>query len=331
MRIKIQFIVAVLLLSAASMALAVEVKKVEEKTFPLDAGGLVHLEGNEGNMVIVGWDRNEVKLRMTKRAWGRSEREAQDLLEDIEVVVRQGKDRLMIRETRTEGRRNNVFDLFDRRFWDEQGWRSQVVDFELWVPRQVKLRLQGDEGDIDLSGVKGKISIELDEGDINLASLETDDLEIRIDEGDVTLTDCRDSEAGLLKIETDEGRIRIENCRFDEMDLASDEGDLLLDEIAVRRLWITADEGDVEVDLLPIRNGSYRIEVEEGNIELVLDANPQLDVRLRASEGQIESDFDARIRDLEDGEVLETRLGGDANGQLKAMAEEGDIFIRRRR
>ena len=323
---------AILLIVFSAGAMAVEVKKEEVKTVAFKVGGTVHLSALEGNMVVQGWDRDEVQIRMVKRAWGRSEREAQALLDAIEVVIREGNDRLMIRETPSEGqRRHTIFDVFDRDFWEERGWRSQVVDFELRVPRHVQLRLEGDEGDVELSQLQGKISVEMDEGDIHVDSVETDDLEIRIDEGDVSVNGCRDVGGGLLKIDADEGRIRIENCRFDEMDLASDEGDLILTEVTVRRLWLTADEGDVEADFQPVKNGNYRIEVEEGDIELVLAESPELDVKLMAREGQIDSDFRVRVRDLDDGSVMEGQLGGNANGQLKAVTDEGDILIRMRR
>jgi len=325
-------IMLAVVLGISGAALADNVKKEETKTFPMKAGGLIHLTANEGEIIIKSWDRDEVQLRMVKRAWGKSRREAEARLEEIEVAIRHGRERLMIREIVPEHQRNgNILRLFDRDFWEEEGWHSQVVDFELSVPRNINLRIKGDESNVEISDIEGKISIEVDEGDVVLSRVKSADMQIRLDEGDVALVHCEAPEQGIAKLDTDEGRITLEGGRFDEVDLASDEGSLIIDGAEIRRFWLSADEGDVEAIFIPRRDGAYRIEVDEGDIEIGLPASSELKVRLVAEEGRIESAWNLRIREMEDGESAEGSLNGGNNGLLKAVSEEGDIFIRKNR
>ena len=333
MQIKYKFTVLLTgLLIFTGTVKADSVKKEETKTFKMNKGGLIHLSANEGEVIIRGWDKDEVKLHMVKRAWGRGRREAEARLEEIEVAIRENSNRLMIREIVPEHQGSvNVFRLFDRDFWEEEGWHSQVVDFELWVPRQVNLRIKGDESDVDISEVEGKVTVDVDEGDVMLADVRSEEMQIRLDEGDVTLIDCESTDDGLLKVDSDEGRITLRNGRFHEVDLASDEGSLIVDAATIQRFWLSTDEGDVEAFFIPSKGGSYRIEADEGDIEIGLPEASKLQVRLIAEEGHVESAWNLRIRDLDDGESAEGRINGGNNAQLKAVSEEGDIFIRKSR
>ena len=59
-------------LAIANMAWSSDAKKVEEKTFKMKPGGSITLTGDEGNISITSWNRDEVYVKMTKRAYGRN-------------------------------------------------------------------------------------------------------------------------------------------------------------------------------------------------------------------------------------------------------------------
>jgi len=306
----------------------VQVEKVEEKTFMLAFGGTIIVRGNEGSIIIKSWDREQVHLKMTKRAWGRNRREAERLLEEIEVRIQETRNRLNIKEMERYREDNfNFSDLFDGEFWREKGRRSGSVDFELTVPREVQLRLRTDEGDIELSGTKGELTIDVDEGEVNVEDVVSDNVQINVDEGDIYLFKVDDGGDGLWKIDSDEGAIFIEDGRLKEIDASSDEGEIVLRAVHSYRFWLATDEGDIETDFYPEEGGSYRMETDEGDVDISIPENANLEVKLQTYEGRIDSDFDLPIRERGDGEVMVGVLGR-REGTLRAFTDEGDIILK---
>ena len=70
-----RIILFVLLLGCVTFqkANAAEVRKVEEKSFDMPAGGSVTLIGDEGSVNVKSWGKNQVHLRMVKTVWERDE------------------------------------------------------------------------------------------------------------------------------------------------------------------------------------------------------------------------------------------------------------------
>lgn len=325
------FLITVMLISLAATAWSVEVSRSEERTIDFAYGGTISVTADEGDIIIRGWDKEEVHLKITKHAYARSEREAEYILDRIEIRIQESKDRLIIREEHFDSRhRFNFFDVFERDFWREGRWRSAVVDYELMVPRRIEMNLESDEGDVDVNNTEGPMSIEVDEGDVVLESVSSDDLEIRVDEGFVDVNDVEGTSRSYWKMETDEGTIRIENAVVSEMDIGTDEGEIIAENIEVEEFWLSADEGDIEIDFLPAEDGDYRIQTDEGDVDVILPEDANLGVRIRSEEGRIDSDFDLSIRRHNDSETMEGVIGR-KEGSLRATTDDGDIIIRRSR
>ena len=319
------------LAALCSLAWSANAKKVEEKTFRFTAGGDISIYGDEGSIIVTTWDKDEVYLKMTKRAWGRSQKEADELLAHIEVDIRESKGRLVIKELDFRNNtRFNFFDLFDGDFWREKGWRSKQVEFELKVPVNVHLKLRSDEGDVEVTGTNGGLIIAVDEGNVSLETIVSQDLEIQVDEGNVKLIDIRSEDRGYWKMSTDEGAIRIEDGNVDEADIHSDEGNIYLKDITIERFWLSTDEGDIVADFIPKQGGQYRMETDEGDCEIRLSDDLGLHVRIQSDEGRIDTDFDLKCRRLDDGELCEGVIGTTEEGSLRAYTDEGEIFLIKR-
>ena len=320
-----------LILGFTAAAESVEVSKVEEKTFRLSPEGSVSVMADEGSIVVQSWDRDQVKLKITKRVWGRSRREAERIIEAIEVRIQESADRLSIREVDwRRGSDFNFFDLFDSRYWRDRNWGSARVDFELTVPRRIKLKLQGDEGDVEVTGAEGEVNVDVDEGDVDLQDIRASIVDVHVDEGDVDLYKIEAQGQASIRVDTDEGRITVEDCTADELDLSSDEGKIVILDSEVLQFWLVTDEGDIEAEFVPMNGGEYRFETDEGDLEISIPRDVNLHVRLRTDEGRVESDFDLNRRRTEDGEIREGIIGRE-DGSMRAYTSEGDIFLIQRR
>ncbi|MBN2030816.1 DUF4097 family beta strand repeat protein [bacterium] len=322
----------VLLLSTVSNGWSVERSRVEEKQFSMSPGGTVTVTADEGGIDVHTWEREEVYLKMTKRAWGKNDREANRNLDELEVEIREEINHLIVRELDRDrtGGSFHFFDLFDPNFWQEQGNRGGVIDFELIVPENTHLRLRCDEGDVDVSRIQGKMDIEVDEGCVNLEDIVTSQIVVSVDEGDVNIRRINSRDRGMMTLETDEGSIRIEEGQIGEADIGTDEGDILFRNIEVERFWLNTDEGNIEIDFYPLKDGRYRAETDEGDVEVSLPDNANLQVVLQTDEGRIDSDFDLNIQRRDEAERAEGSIGR-GEGTLRLYIEEGDIRLLKHR
>lgn len=310
---------------------AYEVSRKEKKSFKMKPGGQVIVVANEGYVRVTSWDKQEVLLKLTKRAWGRSRRRAEDRLEEIEVQIDHNGNRLSVREVDRHGRRDfHFFDIFNPDRWRE-GWRETQVDFDLTVPRRINLRLETDEGDVEVTETEGDISIEVDEGDVQLERVTSNNIKIEVDEGQVSCyrVSAKNKDQGRISVDTDEGRIRFDEGEFGRAEIASDEGDVIINDIKMLTGYVHTDEGDIELEAQIYANGRFRLSSDEGDIFIVLPDDSNLRVNLETEEGHIRTDFPLSIEKEEEGQRGRGTIGRD-KARLDVYTEEGDIILEKR-
>lgn len=305
---------------------AYEETSVEQKSFEMKPGGSIIVISDEGNISVNSWESNEVKLVMKKRAWARSKSEAKELLKKLEIEIEHTAN-LSIRQVKFYDERHFSFwDIFDPDNWGKHNW-SVTVDFELTVPRQSDLRLETDEGDVDVTDILGDLEIAVDEGNVELKDIEYNHINVKIDEGDF---DCYNlmGDGGRINLETDEGTIRLEKGKVTKLLADCDEGDIYLKDIELGNCELNTDEGDIEARMSLQPQGKYRLSTDEGNVRIYLSKNINLDVKLETAEGDIDTDFDLTITELDDGERARGTIG-DGSAQLEVYTDEGDIILER--
>jgi len=307
-----------------------EVKEVEKKSFRLEPGGTVKIAADEGYVRLTTWERPEVSVTMTKYGRGRSKREAQRRLDEIDVRLEQRGNRLTIRERGPGDRSFSLFDLFDPDTWSELSGRSAWVDFDLSVPEETDCIIFTDEGDVSVSQIEGEMDVKTDEGEIELRRIRSERLSVTTDEGNILLEHIEPQEpfpSGRLVIDTDEGDVELFDVEVERVEIETDEGDVVADMLRCRRLDFYSDEGTIEADMDILSGGDYRCRTDEGEVILVLPRDASFAVTARSQEGEVRSDFPLEVREVGDGHrVDETVGGGDAD--LYIYVDEGDIRLR---
>jgi len=131
------------LLGAAHASAFAEVREEFDRTYPLNDPGRVHLENVNGNVHIVTWDREEIKVDAIKRA------KTQEHLDEVRIEVDAKADRVRVKTKYPDAKakRNN----------------STSVDYTVTVPKHC--RLDG------VSTVNGGIEIEKVGGDVEASSV----------------------------------------------------------------------------------------------------------------------------------------------------------------
>ena len=310
----------------ATIGFSEEIKKIETKTFNLTFGGYISVQGDEGFITVNSWDKPEVKLVMTKRAWGKSKEDAEKNLEKLEIKIEQYENRLDIKLIKPKENQNFSFwDIFDPDTWQDNR-HLPTADFELTVPKQSNLKLINDEGEVTVRSIKGDIEIHVDEGDIQLSDLEFNEMNLSVDEGGVEGTNLMNPD-GRLTITVDEGDISLEDVSVRRLRVECDEGNVVVKNLEANSCSIAADEGDIELTLSLHENDHYRLNSDEGNITCYLPQRSDVRLDLETEDGGITSDFDVQIRREGDGRICRDKLGSGA-ALIEAATDEGTIAIR---
>lgn len=306
-----------------------EITKTEERTFDFAAGGRIQVVGDAGFIRVESWDKNEVSLRYTKRAWDSNRRSAESRLEDLQVEISDQPGQLSIRQVPGfEEKDFKFFDLFDPDRWSHSRHASRI-DFELKVPRQCHLVLEADEGDITVRQIEGDVQANSDEGNIVLENIARGEVSVETDEGEI---DCRQLQLDdyRLQLSSDEGTVRASDVRVRSLWAETDEGDLVLLRINAGGGKLNSDEGDIELEATRFDEGSWNILTDEGDVELFLPTNADTEISLESDNGNIRSDF--TLERISDDEHLERRSGrlGEGRARLEIYTDEGNISLRRR-
>lgn len=156
--------VVVAVTACSSVGAAAQIKKVAEKVFPFEANGQIEIDSHNGKIAIESWDRNEVRVQITRVVRAGSDEQAQALLKDLRADVDLTPGRLQI-VSRYPKRRESVG------LWDFLGRKVGQTDihYYLQVPRSTALQLQTTNGDIQVVGVTRSVDANTTNGNVKIA------------------------------------------------------------------------------------------------------------------------------------------------------------------
>lgn len=227
---------ALLVSLTATAPLLADVSKTISKSYSLAQDASVSIENINGNIEIVGWDRNEALLEYTKTAGD------QENFDRIEVVVDSSNNRLSV-EVDFKKQKSGWF-------FGSNG-SSGEVDFTLKVPHSVYLKsVESVNGRISIDSIRGDIRSETVNGRIRIDGAEGD-VNIKTVNGDMEVKMNRLSSEQKIKVDSVNGDIEIYLPENDGFRLSSDtvNGDLAND------FGIEVDEGEyVGADM----DGNYK-------------------------------------------------------------------------
>jgi DUF4097 and DUF4098 domain-containing protein YvlB len=139
---------------AHAVLAANEAREEFRQTYPLDKQGKVRLDNVNGNVRIVTWDREEIKVEATKHG------KKQEHLDEVKIEVDAEADQIRIRTKYpdSKSRRNND--------------NSVSVEYELAVPKQCRLdRINTVNGNVEIERVGGDVEASSVNGSVTAAGL----------------------------------------------------------------------------------------------------------------------------------------------------------------
>lgn len=150
------FVAAFVLLVACSCQASVfggGVKEEFHQSYALSPGGSVRLNNINGGVEIKVWDKNEVKVDAVKHA------DDKESLDELNIVVDASKDLVDI----------------DTKYPEGEDHHGLWVEYTITVPKDANLeKIKTVNGDIEISGVEGKIDASTVNGTVDASNIKND-------------------------------------------------------------------------------------------------------------------------------------------------------------
>ena len=259
---------------------------------PFDAKGDVEVSCLQGDVIVSGSDRNEIRVKARSESGG-------------------------IRFSSSGGRAS---------LESASGRNCENGRFEITVPAGVRLQASSWSGSVAVRGVRGEVEATSQSGDVQVRDA-GDRLDVNSLSGDVTV----DNVKGDATIQTVSGSVALTGARGD-VEIESVSGDLDLRDVVTKDLRTHTVSGDVSFVGPILDAGRYDFNTHSGEIRLQLPADVGALLSISTFRGGIESDFPITLKAGEHGigaaqaKQLNFTLGH-GNARISASTFSGDVTL----
>lgn len=269
-----------------------EYAETVERDFAVGPMPGLHVRNVSGDTKIAVGEDGKIHVTARKRVRGTSEERAKRLLENVEVRMEQEGNDVLVKPHLYEQDRGWA-DLF-------RGGRV-AVDFEITVPRELRLEAHTVSGDVGLAGTRGPMDMQSVSGDLVLADVQGP-LRLKTVSGDGELSGF----AGGLVGNTVSGDLTFKSVRLHGSDIVTVSGDVRID-------------GELDKDR------EHRIKTISGDIDLHLTGG-SYDVRFSSMSGDLDNEMDGEISS--EGKRAKRIVIGTAETKVSIKTMSGDLEIR---
>jgi DUF4097 and DUF4098 domain-containing protein YvlB len=236
------FVIALL----ATGSLFASVTEEETFSYKLDEGGRFSLSNVNGSVVITGGGGDSVEIIAIKKA------DNQEDLDKIEIEISHSADEISVETELGESNR-----------WFSHGNNSGSVKYEVIVPVSTQLdSVETVNGNVNISGVSGKVIAESVNGDLEVSDL-AGDVGLSTVNGSIEAEFSRLEDQQRVNMETVNGRVSIDLPENADADISAD---TLNGGINASDFGLETEKGFVGSDLNgKIGNGGARLNIDTVN------------------------------------------------------------------
>ncbi|HLZ48750.1 MAG TPA: DUF4097 family beta strand repeat-containing protein [Candidatus Limnocylindria bacterium] len=269
-----------------------EYSEVVERDFTVGGMPRLQVRNISGDTRITVGAAGAIHVKARKRVRGTSEERAKRLLENVEVRMEQDGDDVMLKPHLYEQDRGWA-DLF-------RGGRV-AVDFEITVPREVRLEAQTVSGDLVAAGTRGPIDAQSVSGDVRLEDVQGP-LRLKTVSGDATV----EGFAGQLVGNTVSGDLTFDRVRLHGSDIVTVSGEVRI-------------EGELD------KAREHRMKTISGDVDLRLTGG-SYDIRFKSMSGDLDSEIGGTVDSV--GRRDKHVVIGAAETKVSVKTMSGDLEIR---
>jgi hypothetical protein len=321
-------LMGVCLIFVAVGASAERIERNYHETFDVKSGDKLHLDFGDGDVVIEPWDEN--KLDVVVRYDAEQKTIGVGRNESFEVDFRQSGSTVHVigREGGTAG-----IGFFHHRVHEHV--------YEVRAPAHLILDLEGEDGDVEIEGWEGEISIRAEDGDVELTGIESPSTDLQIEDGDVSI----DRLSGQLKFSGEDGDLRVSDCsladgriRLEDGDATFsrcegsarfdlDDGNLALERFRPDGIQVRTEDGDVELDFLASSAMDVEVRTGDGDVFVDLASDSSASFRVDTGDGGIRIDMPSAVDVSKRSSKASGQLGS-GDGRLQIETDDGTVVLR---
>ncbi len=269
-----------------------EYSELIEREFTVGHLPRLHVRNVSGDTKIMVGEDGKVVVKARKRVRGTSEERAKRLLENVEVRMDQEGDDVTLKPHLYEQDRGWA-DLF-------RGGRV-AVDFEITVPREVRIEGHTVSGDLELVGTRGPLEAQSVSGDVRLDDVQGP-LRLKTVSGDGIVSDY----AGQLIANTVSGDLTFQRVRLHGSEVITVSGEVRID-------------GELD------KARDHRLKTISGDIDLRLTGG-SYDIRFSSMSGDLDSELEGEVSVT--GRRDKHVMIGAAETKVTVKTMSGDLEIR---
>ena len=276
-----------MLLLALSLS-ALAVPQGTDTTVPVGSASRLELSSQEGTIRVTVWDRDKIRIQA-------------DHDEDTRVDVDASARTLHLSAHARYG--------------------PSEVDWRLTIPKTMAVELSSMEGDVEVSGSRGEVSVNTTEGNITVTG-GVSRISLQSVEGDVALSDAN----GRIEVSTVDGTITIRDVTG-ELEVSATDGDLTLENVDVTDLDASTVDGDIGFSGPVRQGGRYRLSSHDGDVTVT---SPTIDAEVSVStfSGDFDSDYPVSLSGSQHRRRMHFSLGrGGARLDLESF--DGTVALRK--
>jgi hypothetical protein len=280
----------VLMLSAGISLSAQTLREEDQKEFSANSSTELSIDNQFGNITLTDWDQNKVLITFIIEVTHSDEAKAKKLMDKIKVDFREEGNKIV---AKTKFGEDGNINLKNNK-GEKQSFR---IDYFVKCPKNIKVSLANQFGDLIVSSLTGSFSADLQFGSLNAVSLTGEKTKIDMQFGKVTIGTVKDakidiqhcellkiSECGSLTLDAQFTQVEIGNLGSLSADLNNCE--VTVDALA-DMLKLDANMGSVKIGNVSSAFKSIVVDQNMGDLTIGIDPKAGYTLNAEVNMGSI--------------------------------------------
>jgi len=289
-------LLALLLGHGIGLSAQYDAQRITTKSYPMTNEGELTLENKYGDVIISGWEKDSIRIKIDIRVKKKSESDAKELLDRIDM-----KTTLFGRYVAVTTEIQDKGDSFLSRLFNELNPidfdKSDVdINYEINIPNKAGIEVNNYFGDVILTDWTGKLKTDLRHGDLKITE-PLADANLNISFGSIN---CRSIDKAFIELRN--GKLKIQDSkdlklnsngsgidlgRIGFLDLESGKDEIHLNEVThikgdvrystifidkvIKEIFLDLSLADVRIS--KVQNSDCLIYIKENNSEVDLNVS----------------------------------------------------------
>jgi DUF4097 and DUF4098 domain-containing protein YvlB len=285
------------------------------RTLKLGESGELDIANISGDITITRGGGSEATVEIVKNARARSDQEAKEQLQLVNVEILERGTRTEIRTHYPSGRgRRNV---------------NVSVAITVAAPAGTRVRVNSISGSLSLRDIRGEAVLETISGNIRVAGGGALSSAKSIS-GNIEITNTETDRP--LEASTASGTVTLRHVKAQALDVGSISGGVVLDDVQTPRLEAQVISGEVSFSGPLVRNGRYELGSHSGAVRVAVTGGSGFQLEATSFSGSVQSDFPLAAQGRDPARDRRSLRGtyGDGSAILELTSFSGSVVVSKR-